>query len=121
MHSRRLLYNDSHVSMRLLPSLAIRLRAARTRNPSRLRTFQPNLTVHCICAECNHFFGRTLEWPMRNLSAEGVLRLQCGIATTGQIGNIGTIVSECKVAEAADLILVGVLLKPNKKGHLCEH
>lgn len=59
--------------MYLLPEAFDWFRAARHVIPQSLGTFHPNLTLFYVCADCNGFFGRTLEWPMRNSSTEGVL------------------------------------------------
>jgi hypothetical protein len=56
--------------------------------PQGFGVFTPDLTLDCVCKSCNHFFGSTLEWPMRNQSIEGALRLQYG--HTGVVGGIGT-------------------------------
>jgi hypothetical protein len=39
--------------------------------PQGFGVFTPDLTLDCVCKACNHFFGTTLEWPMRNESIEG--------------------------------------------------
>ncbi|MGB7555854.1 MAG: hypothetical protein WBM04_15895 [Candidatus Korobacteraceae bacterium] len=74
-----------------------------------------DVTLSCVCTTCNGFFGRTLEWPMRNSSVEGVLRLQFGLGK-GEIGNIGTKDIEFKVAESPDWIGARVVLRMNKQG-----
>jgi hypothetical protein len=84
--------------------------------PQSFGTFHPNLTIFCICADCNHFFGRTLEWSMRNSSTEGVLRFSYGLATGGKIGGVGTDGIEFRIAESPDWIGARVVLKINKKG-----
>src|SRR5437870_3713004 len=83
--------------------------------PQEFGTFHPNITIHCVCAKCNHFFGSTLEWPMRNSSPEGVLRLVHELGQ-GQIGNIGTNGIEFKIAESEDWLGARVLLKTTKSG-----
>src|SRR6266536_185534 len=84
--------------------------------PQGFGTFHPNLTIFHVCADCNHFFGRTLEWPMRNSSTEGVLRFSYGLATGGKIGGVGTEGIEFRIAESSDWIGARVVLKINKKG-----
>jgi len=81
--------------------------------PQGFGKFKGNLTVFCVCAECNRFFGNTLEWPMRNSSSEGVLRFSYGLGK-GQIGNVGTKGIEFKIAESADWIGARVVLKTNQ-------
>src|SRR6202007_3153079 len=83
--------------------------------PQEFGTFHPNLTIFCGCQECNRFFGSTLEWPMRNSSPEGVLRLVHELGR-GQIGNIGTDGIEFKIAESGDWLGARGVLKTNKNG-----
>jgi len=75
-----------------------------------------NATLPCVCAGCNGFFGSTLEWPMRNSSFEGVLRLNLGVAKGGQIGGVGTKGIEFRIAEPGDWMGARVLLKAGKHG-----
>lgn len=84
--------------------------------PQSFGTFHPNLTIFCVCSDCNRFFGRTLEWPMRNSSTEGVLRFSYGFATGGKIGGVGTDGIEFRIVESPDWIGARVVLKINKKG-----
>jgi hypothetical protein len=84
--------------------------------PQSFGTFKGNLTLFCVCEECNRYFGSTLEWTMRNSSAEGVLRFNYGLATGGQVGNIGTKGIEFRIAEAGDWLGARVVLKVNKDG-----
>jgi hypothetical protein len=56
--------------------------------PQSFGTFTPDITLSCVCAKCNHYFGSKLEWPMRNESIEGTRRLQFGLK--GVVGGIGT-------------------------------
>jgi hypothetical protein len=68
--------------------------------PQGFGTFEPNLTLHCVCCECNNYFGRTFEWAARNSSVEGVLRLNHGLGR-GEIGNIGTKGIEFRINESS--------------------
>lgn len=83
--------------------------------PQSFGTFKGNLTLFCVCAECNHSFGRTLEWTMRNSSTEGVLRFAYGLATGGQVGNIGTDGIEIRIAESPDWVGARVVLKVDER------
>jgi hypothetical protein len=56
--------------------------------PQSFGVFTPDLTLNCVCATCNHYFGSNLEWPMRVESIEGARRLQFGLK--GTVGGIGT-------------------------------
>src|SRR5260370_6187196 len=84
--------------------------------PQSFGKFQKNLTIFCVCERCNRFFGTTLEWPMRILSAEGVLRFSYGLATAGQIGNVGTKGVEFKIAERGDWLGARVVMKLDAAG-----
>jgi HNH endonuclease len=56
--------------------------------PQSFGVFKPDLTLTCVCNECNHYFGRELEWRMRVESIEGAVRLQYGLK--GAVGGVGT-------------------------------
>lgn len=75
-----------------------------------------NLTLSCVCEQCNHFFGRTLEWPMRNSSTEGVVRFVHGLGS-GQVGNIGTKGIEIKLEEPPEWRGARVVLKADEQQH----
>ena len=59
-----------------------------TRHSAELRRFSPDLTLTCVCKECNHYFGAKLEWLMLIESVEGLRRLQFGLK--GKVGGIRT-------------------------------
>jgi hypothetical protein len=56
--------------------------------PQSFGVFKPDLTLTCVCDDCNHYFGSELEWPMRVESVEGAVRLQYGLK--GVVGVVGT-------------------------------
>jgi HNH endonuclease len=56
--------------------------------PQNFGNFKPDLTLTCVCKECNHYFGSKLEWPMLRQSVEGMRRLQFGFR--GKVGGIHT-------------------------------
>ena len=56
--------------------------------PQSFGVFKPDMTLNCVCKECNHYFGSKLEWPMGIESIEGARRLQFGLK--GLVGGIGT-------------------------------
>jgi hypothetical protein len=56
--------------------------------PKKYGKFTPDLTLRCVCEECNHYFGSQLEWPMLRQSVEGMRRLQFGFK--GNVGGIHT-------------------------------
>jgi hypothetical protein len=43
--------------------------------PRAFGTFQQNLTLDCVCQECNSYFGRTIEFAYTRDSVEAFLRL----------------------------------------------
>jgi HNH endonuclease len=55
--------------------------------PQGFGVFKPDITLDCVCKDCNHYFGSKLEWRMRVESLEGMRRLQFGL--TGVVGGIG--------------------------------
>lgn len=55
--------------------------------PQSFGVFKPDLTLDCVCSDCNGYFGSTLEWPMLKESIEGARRLQFGLK--GVVGGIG--------------------------------
>lgn len=59
--------------------------------PQSFGKFHPNFTLHCVCSECNGFFGSRLEWAMQRSGVEGVLRFQHGLGS-GSIGGSPSVV-----------------------------
>jgi len=47
--------------------------------PRSLGTFHPNLTVGCVCGECNNYFSKHLELQLARESPESVVRYQYGL------------------------------------------
>lgn len=47
--------------------------------PRQFGKFEPNLTIHCVCSECNRYFGQHLEWVLGGDTAEGILRVEHGL------------------------------------------
>lgn len=47
--------------------------------PQAFGTFEQNLTLRCVCDDCNSYFCRTLELHLARDSAEGFLRLRHGV------------------------------------------
>jgi len=68
--------------------------------PQSFGVFNPDLTLNCVCKDCNHYFGSKLERPMVNQSIEGARRLQFGLK--GVVGGIGTKGVTPTVAEGDD-------------------
>jgi len=68
--------------------------------PQSFGVFKPDLTLSCVCSECNGHFGSQLEWPMLFESVEGARRLQFGLK--GRVGGLGTKGVTSTVAEGED-------------------
>ena len=68
--------------------------------PQNFGRFRPDLTLTCVCKECNHYFGSKLEWPMLIESVEGMRRLQFGFK--GKVGGIRTRGVEPVIGEGDD-------------------
>lgn len=82
--------------------------------PQSFGVFKPDLTIRCVCKECNHHFGSKLEWPMLTKSIEGARRLQFG--HKGQIGFIGTKGIAPTVGEGDDWKGAAVVMRTDKNG-----
>ncbi len=63
--------------------------------PQSFGVFKPDLTLSCVCSDCNGYFGSKLEWPMLKESVEGARRLQFGLK--GVAGGIGAKYVELRV------------------------
>jgi hypothetical protein len=59
--------------------------------PQSFGKFHPNFTLHCVCSQCNGFFGSYLEWVTQRTGVEGVLRFQHGLGS-GSIGGSRNVV-----------------------------
>lgn len=47
--------------------------------PQAFGTFEHNKVIHCVCDECNNFFGRTIDQKLARDSAEGFARYALGL------------------------------------------
>jgi hypothetical protein len=47
--------------------------------PRSFGTFRHNLTLHCVCGDCNNFFGGNLEVHFARATGEGVVRYRYGL------------------------------------------
>ena len=82
--------------------------------PQSFGVFKPDLTLRCVCSECNGYFGSKLEWPMLIESVEGALRLQYGLK--GTVGGIGTKGVMPTVAEGEDWKGTRTAIRTDKDG-----
>jgi hypothetical protein len=83
--------------------------------PQSFGVFKPDITLDCVCKDCNHYFGSNLEWPVRVQSFEGVLRLHYGFkGAAGGVGTPGVILSVAEgVRKGARTVI-----QRDKKGNL---
>jgi HNH endonuclease len=82
--------------------------------PQSFGVFKPDLTLRCVCKECNHYFGSKLEWPMLFKSIEGLRRLQFG--HKGAVGSIGTTGLAPTIGEGDDWKGAQVVVRTDRKG-----
>jgi hypothetical protein len=83
--------------------------------PQSFGVFKPDITLDCVCKDCNHHFGSNLEWPMRVQSLEGTLRLHYGFkGTVGGVGTDGVILSVAEGVRKGARTVV----RTDKKGNL---
>src|SRR5438270_13018264 len=47
--------------------------------PTSFGKFEKNLTLHCVCSECNNFFSGQLEMQFGRETGEGVVRYRYGL------------------------------------------
>lgn len=57
--------------------------------PKAFGRFRDNLTVGCVCGDCNGFFSHELELFLTRDSAEALLRVRYGLKTKGGRRNLG--------------------------------
>jgi len=82
--------------------------------PQSFGVFKPDLTLSCVCSQCNGYFGSKLEWPMLIESIEGARRLQFG--HKGTVGGIGTKGVAPVVGEGVDWKGARTAIKTDKNG-----
>jgi hypothetical protein len=83
--------------------------------PQNWGKFTPDLTLRCVCKECNHYFGSKLEWPMLRQSVEGMRRLQFGMK--GKVGGIKTDGVEPVIGEGYICSGARTALRTDEKGN----
>jgi hypothetical protein len=57
--------------------------------PKAFGRFKSNLTIFCVCEECNQWFGDNLEVSFSRNSAEGLMRLLSGTKHSSEASEIG--------------------------------
>jgi len=82
--------------------------------PQQFGKFQGNLTLHCVCDECNQYFGRTLEWELGRNTAEGILRIDYGLRSA-KIGDVPSKGIDITVRSPGPYVGAKVLIQPSEK------
>ncbi len=70
--------------------------------PQAFGRFKNNPTLHCVCGDCNKFFGRELEVFLARDSAEALLRMRYGLKTKSGRRRLGTSRLKIRVIEQGD-------------------
>jgi hypothetical protein len=83
--------------------------------PQKFGKFKPDMTLTCVCEECNQYFGSKLEWPMLRQSVEGMRRLQFGFK--GRVGGIHTDGVEPVIGEGDICAGARTALRTDDKGN----
>lgn len=80
--------------------------------PRSFGTFRNNLTVHCVCAECNNFFSGNLEIQFARATGEGVVRYRHDLRDSPAPGaESNTFIA--RISSPGPLFGVQVRLTPN--------
>ncbi len=56
--------------------------------PRAFGIFEQNLTLDCVCSECNGYFGKTIELAYTRDSLEALLRLHYGVKPAREAGDL---------------------------------
>lgn len=59
--------------------------------PEAFGKFENNLTLGCVCGECNNYFGKTLELFLARDSGEALLRLRYGLKAISEVTDLKNI------------------------------
>jgi HNH endonuclease len=90
--------------------------------PQAFGTFEPDSPVlnDCVCAECNNYFGRTLEFALSRDSMEAVLRLRHGIKPATEAKELPYRKLELKVGQPGPWLGATVVLEADRTGKAIE-
>lgn len=80
--------------------------------PRSFGTFRNNLTLHCVCGDCNHFFGGHLEIHFARATGEGVVRYRHGLRASPPPGAESDVFT-ARISSPGPLFGVQVRLTPN--------
>jgi hypothetical protein len=84
--------------------------------PQAFGTFEPESAIlyDCVCADCNNYFGRTLELPLSRDSTEALLRLRFGIKPASEARDLLYRNLELKVGQPGPWLGATVVLEPDR-------
>jgi hypothetical protein len=90
--------------------------------PQAFGTFEPDSPVltDCVCADCNNYFGRTLEFALSRDSMEAVLRLRYGIKPASEAKELPYRKLELKVGQPGPWLGATVVLEADRTGTAIE-
>lgn len=80
--------------------------------PRSFGTFRNNLTIHCVCGDCNNFFGGNLEIYFARATGEGVVRYRHGLRDSPAPGAENDMFT-ARISSPGPLCGVQVRLTPN--------
>lgn len=83
--------------------------------PRSFGTFRHNLTLHCVCSDCNNFFGGNLEIQFARATGEGVVRYRHGLRDSPAPGAESDVFT-ARISSPGPLFGVQVRLTPNVSG-----
>jgi hypothetical protein len=86
--------------------------------PQAFGTFEPGSPVlsDCVCADCNNYFGRTLELALSRDSVEALLRLRYGVKPASKANQLPYKKLELKVGEPGPWLGATVVLEADSTG-----
>jgi hypothetical protein len=90
--------------------------------PQAFGTFEPDSPVlkDFVCADCNNYFGRTLEFALSRDSMEAVLRLRHGIKPASEAKELPYRKLELKVGQPGPWLGATVVLEADSTGKAIE-
>lgn len=86
--------------------------------PKAFGRFRNNLTVDCVCRQCNAYFGKELEVFLTRDSIEGLLRVRHGLRTKSDERQIGKSRLSCTVVSSEECRGARILSERDSSGTL---
>ena len=84
--------------------------------PQSFGLFRNGLTLHCVCGDCNQYFGDHLELHFARETGEGIVRYQYGLRPKGVSGSPHSRLT-AKVKVSGPMFGAKVLLGPNAQAN----